>query len=125
MQHVAWNRMFVAVGRQFRLQSADPVQLHAAKNTAHRRRTPTELLRDPNARPSFSPEPFDLHDPILRCAARRAMRTRTAVSEPGHALLTITPYPLRRRLPASLKEAEAEFKLTSPLKPLLPTPLDE
>jgi len=70
VHHIAWSGVFVAVGRQLRFQVADAIQLQPPENTADRGRTQAEPLRDPHASPAFAPEPFDLHDPLLRGAAR-------------------------------------------------------
>jgi hypothetical protein len=50
VQHVARSRMFVAVGRQRRLDVADAVQLRPAQHTADRRMAQPELVRDPDRR---------------------------------------------------------------------------
>jgi len=100
VQHVTRSRVFVAVGRQLRFDIADAVELQPAQHTADRRMAQPELVRDPDAGPSLSPEPFDLNDPLPGRSAWRTMRTRTTVLQPRYTLLPITPDPLGRTLPA-------------------------
>src|SRR5277367_3905365 len=125
VQHVTRMWMFVAVGRPLWFDIADAAQLQTAQRTADRGATQTELLADPHSGPTLTPKLFDLHDPLLRRAARRTVRTRTAVLQPGHAMIPVTPDPLGHCLPAELELGlgllQAQPALQNSLRKLLST----
>src|ERR1017187_3069612 len=103
MQQVAGSSVFIAIGRQLRFDIADAAQLQPPQHAADRGRAEPKLLGDPHPGPTLPSQPLDLHDPLLRRAAWRPMRSRTAVSQPGHALIAIAPNPLGCTLPAELE----------------------
>jgi hypothetical protein len=64
------------------------------------------------------PQLLDLHDPLLRHAPWRPMRTRTAILEPGHALLPVPPDPLGCTLLAELELGLGLLQARRPSKTL-------
>src|SRR5437879_854735 len=94
------SRVLIAVGWQLRLDMADAVQLQPPQHAADRGLAQPEPVRDPHAGPALPPQLLDLHDPLLRRAARRTMRTRTPVVQPGNAMVPIPTDPLGCALPA-------------------------
>lgn len=99
VHQVAGRGMLVTVGRQLRLQIADPVQLQPAQDPADGRRSELELLRDANPRPALAAQRFHLSNPFLGSLARAPMRPGRTIPESRQALHSVAPDPLGRRLP--------------------------
>ena len=103
VQQIAGRRMFVAIGRQLRLQIADAVELKPAQDAAHRRWPQLEFLRDANPGPAQPTQRFHLSDPFLRRLARAPMWPGRTVSQSRGAIHPISPNPLGCTLPAELE----------------------
>ncbi len=86
--------MFVAVGWQLGFEHPDLVQLEPREDAAYGGATEAGQLSDLDAGPALAPKQFDALHNVGRRASRRAMRTRTAVSQPDEPLQAIAADPL-------------------------------
>ncbi len=100
VQKIARAGMLVAHHRGPRVQIAPPAQPRPAQHAAHRRRAQPGLACDPVGRLALTSE---LQHPLLDRVGntpRTAPRTRTAIPQPGPALLPETVDPLACRTDA-------------------------
>ena len=110
MQHVAGGLMLVAWIHRNGLQIADSVELQTAQDAAYRGTAQASGLRDAVACPTLPPQLGHTLDLLARCRPIQPLGTRSAVGQPGHALLPIPPHPLGRGLRCDVEAGRGQLQ---------------